>query len=144
MFPAFQRSETFSANVSHSPVFVRRGIHAVRSLTSFSTLFYFWIRSACFFYSSFYLAASCCWSRLRNSAVLGQLPLRSRQCPLGLTTLSPESRSKVHASNFSLEVAAWFAEQILRSPQLPTFFLLSFRRTSERQPTGPASPWVCT
>ena len=42
--------------------------------------------------------------RVRNSAVRGQLPIKSRQLPLGLTTLSPESRSKVRASNFSLKV----------------------------------------
>ena len=66
----------------------------------------------------------------------GQLPLRSRQFPLGLTTLSPESRSKVRSSNFSLEVASWFAEQILR------FFLLVFPEDFGGDGrTGPASPW---
>ena len=64
------------------------------------------------------------WSRLRNSVVPGQLPSRSRQFPLGLTTLSPVSRSKVRASNFSLEVA-WFAEQILRSLGLHVSLLSS-------------------
>ena len=34
------------------------------------------------------------------------------------------------ASNFSLEVSSWFAEQILRFPQLQTFFYGYFRRTS--------------
>ena len=82
------------------------------------------------------------WSRLRNSEVPGQLPLRSRQFPLGMTTLSSESRSKVRASNFSLDVASWFAEQILRSPQLPTFFLLVFPEDfGGDSRTGPASPW---
>ena len=90
------------------------------------------------FFSSVYPT----WSRSRNSAVPRQLPLRSRQCPLGLTALSPESRSKVRASNFSPEVAAWFAEQILRSPQLPTFFLLVFPEDfGGDSRTGPASPW---
>ena len=82
------------------------------------------------------------WSRLRNSQAPGQVPLRSRQFPLGMTTLSPESRSKVRASNFSLEVSSWFAEQILRFPQLQTFFLLVFPEDfGSDSCTGPASPW---
>ena len=82
------------------------------------------------------------WSRLRNSQVPGQVPLRSRQCPLWMMSLSPESQSKVRASNFSLEVYSWFAEQILTSPQLQTFFLLVFPEDFGGDScTGPASPW---
>ena len=59
-----------------------------------------------------------------------------------MTTLSPESRSKVRASNFSLEVSSWFSEQILRCPQLQTFFLLVFLEDFGCDScTGPASPW---
>ena len=78
------------------------------------------------------------WSRLRNLQVPGQVPLRSRQCPLGLMSLSPESQSKVRASNFSLEVSSWFAEQILTSPHFLLVFPEDFGGESC---TGPASPW---
>ena len=73
-------------------------------------------------------------SRLRNSQVPGQVALRSRQFPLGLTTRSPESRCRVRASN---EVSCWFAEQMLRSPQPLTFFLLVFPVDFGSDP----SPW---
>ena len=57
-------------------------------------------------------------------------------------SLSPESQSKVRASNFSLEVSSWFAEQILTSPQPQTFFLLVFPEDFGGDScTGPASPW---
>ena len=95
-----------------------------------------------FFTAVFISPPAATWSRLRNSQVPGQVPLRSRQFPLGITTLSPESRSKVRASNFSLEVSSWFAEQILRFPQLQTFFLLVFPEDFGGDScTGPASPW---
>ena len=95
-----------------------------------------------FFTAVFISPPAATWSRLRNSQVLGQVPLRSRQCPLGMMSLSPESQSKVRASNFSLEVSSWFAEQILTSPQLQTFFLLVFPEDFGGDScTGPASPW---
>ena len=88
-----------------------------------------------FFTAVFYLAASCYLVKVTEFG-------SSRSFPLGMTTLSPESRSKVRASNFSLEVLSWFAEQILRSPQLPTFFLLVFPEDFGCDSrTGPASPW---
>ena len=74
------------------------------------------------FYSSFYHAASCYLVKIAEFAGPGS-GTTSRQCPLGMMSLSPESQSKVRASNFSLEVSSWFAEQILTSPQLQTFFL---------------------
>ena len=95
-----------------------------------------------FFTAVFISPPAATWSRLRNSQVPGQVPLRSRQCPLGMMSLSPESQSKVRASNFSLEVSSWFAEQILTSPQPQTFFLLVFPEDFGGDScTGPASPW---
>ena len=167
-FQAFQRSETSSANVSHSTVLVQGRRRARRvgrlaftrmaevftlrehSLTLFfqmietcSTSSYFWTKSSMDFFTAVFLSPpAATWSRLRNSQVPGQVPLRSRQCPLGMMSLSPESQSKVRASNFSLEVASWFAEQILRSPQLQTFFLMVFPEDfGGDSSTGPASPW---
>ena len=165
---AFQRSETFSANVSHSTVLVQRW----RRARCVARLVFTWLAEVFtlrdsrifsddrdlldiimllnqvrhgFFTAVFFLPPAATWSRLRNSEVPGQPPLRSRQCPLGLTTLSPESRSKVRVSNFSLEVASWFAEQILRSPQSPTFFPLVFPEDfRERQPYRSSITLVCT
>ena len=96
-----------------------------------------------FFTAVFISPPAATWSRLRNSQVPCQVPLRSRQCPLGIMSLSPESQSKVRASNFSLEVSSWFAEQILTSPQLQTFFLLVLfpEDFGGDSCTGPASPW---
>ena len=59
-----------------------------------------------------------------------------------MTTLSPESRSKVRASSFFQEVSSWFAEQLFRSPQSPTFFLLVFPEDiGGGSCAGSASPW---
>ena len=56
------------------------------------------------------------WSRSRHSEHSGQLPLRSRSSPLGLSSLSPDETQKINEANRALEVAAWVAEQSLQCP----------------------------
>ena len=64
------------------------------------------------FFEAVYLtppAAS--WSRLRSSTTQGQLPLRSRSEPLGLSSLDPQQTVKVRQSNREVEAVSWFATQ---------------------------------
>ena len=56
------------------------------------------------------------WSRSRHSEHPGQLPLRSRSSPLGLSSLSPDETKKINEANRALEVAVWVAEQSLQCP----------------------------
>ena len=56
------------------------------------------------------------WSRSRHSGLPGQLPLRSRSSPSGLSSLTPEETEKIHSANRVLEIAAWVAEQTLQCP----------------------------
>ena len=56
------------------------------------------------------------WSRARHSGHSGQPPLRSRLCPLGLSSLSPDESEKINEANRTLEISAWVAEQALHSP----------------------------
>ena len=55
-------------------------------------------------------------SRSRHSEHSGQLPLRSRSSPLGLSSLSPDETEKINEANRALEVAVWVAEQALQCP----------------------------
>ena len=56
------------------------------------------------------------WSRSCHSEHSGQLPIRSRSSPLGLSSLSPDETQQINKANRALEVAAWVAEQSLHCP----------------------------
>ena len=54
------------------------------------------------------------WSRSRHSGLQGQHPLRSREAPLGLSSLNPTEDKKAREANSVLESLVWCAEQALR------------------------------
>ena len=64
------------------------------------------------FFEAVYLAPpAATWSRLRSSSTEGQPPLRSREEPLGLSSLNPEESDKVRQSNIQWELVVWLADQ---------------------------------
>ena len=52
-----------------------------------------------FFEAVYLMPPAASWSRLRSSTIPGQLPLRSRSEPLGLSSLDPQQTEKVRQSN---------------------------------------------
>ena len=51
------------------------------------------------------------WSRVRNSMLPGQPPLRSRSCPFGLDNLDPVASERALRANACCECSAWTSEQ---------------------------------
>ena len=75
------------------------------------------------------VSSAATWSRSRHSGLPGQLLLRSRSSPLGLSSLSPEESEKIHSANRVLEIGAWVAEQTLQCPSKVIGLLLYFLKT---------------
>ena len=69
------------------------------------------------------------WSRVRHSSN-GQVPLRSRSHPLGLSDLSAVGFAKLKQSNQDIEVAAWFTGTGMLTP--PRGHALAFSRGLRR------------
>ena len=82
------------------------------------------------------------WSRLRSSTTQGQLPLRSRSEPLGLSSLNPQQTEKVRQSNREMEAVSWFAAQSARCTVRRVSMVLTFLEDfGGHVRDGPASSW---
>ena len=83
------------------------------------------------------------WSRQqRNAATEGQLPLRSRSEPFGLSSLKPPRVEKVSQSNREWEAVLWIFEQSAACRVKKVGVLLLFPEDfGGHVSSGPASPW---
>ena len=80
-------------------------------------------------------------SRLRSRTTAGQLPLRSRAEPLGLSSLDPQLTEKVRQSNREAEAVTWFAAQSARCKVRRVGLVLLFSDYfGGHVRDGPASP----
>ena len=83
------------------------------------------------------------WSRLRSSTTPGQLPLRSRPEPLGLSSLKPQQTERVRQSNREMEAVLWLAAQSARCKVRRVGMVLIFPEDfGGHVKDGPASPWL--
>ena len=95
-----------------------------------------------FFEAVYLIPPAASWSRLRSSTTPGQLPLRSRAEPLGLSSLDPQQTEKVRQSNREMEAVSWFAAQSARCKVRRVGVVLIFPEDfGGHVRDGPASPW---
>ena len=64
--------------------------------------------------AAFVLPSTSTWSRLRVQNDGGQLPIRSRSEPHGISGLHPQATSKALKANRESETSLWITEQALR------------------------------
>ena len=95
-----------------------------------------------FFKAVYLIPLAASWSRLRSSTTAGQLPLRSRPEPLGLSSLDPQQTEKVRKSNREVEAVSWFAAQSARCRVRRVGMVLVFpEEFGGHVRDGLATPW---
>ena len=95
-----------------------------------------------FFEAVYLIPPAASWSRLRSRTTEGQLPLRSRAEPLGLSSLNPQQSERVRQSNREVEAVSWFAAQSARCKVRRVGLVLMFPEDlGGHVRDGPASPW---